>query len=271
MGGEFDATNVIAHNVASLLTRIDLDHTEYLGDTVEEITHTKCGIFKKDCALKTVFTVEQTEESLKVIAADARLRGLSVQTVRPLTSVGNEGLFEKILWQGQPILLSLAGDHQRENAALAAALAEKMGVSPKSICRGLSSAVHPGRLELLRREPLLIYDGAHNSNGVRALCRTLDRAHIADLTVVFACMRDKEIAESLDLLKKYAARFLFTTVQNNPRAETPESLRNRAAALGVNGEAIPTLAEALELAKDENTLVCGSLYLYADLPQIFLK
>ena len=83
-------------------------------------------------------------------------------------------------------------------------------------------------------------------------------------------MKDKEIRDSLALLQKYASRFLFTAVQNNPRAESPEGLKLRAAALGVDGQAVATLKDALALCEGEDALICGSLYLYADLPQDFL-
>lgn len=270
MGGEFDATNVIEENVCAVLTRIDLDHTEYLGKTEAEIARTKSGIFKEKCAQKKVFSVMQSDEAMAVIKERADALGLALAAVSPLKTLGNQGLFEEVAWKGTSVLLSLGGLHQCENAALAAAVAEDMGVSKESIVYGLSNASHPARLELLKKEPLLIYDGAHNPNGVRALCTALDRAKISSLCIVFACMKDKEIAESLSLLKKYASRFLFTTVQNNPRAETPEGLTARALALGVQGTAVSTLEEAIRLCENEDSLVCGSLYLYADLPDKFL-
>ena len=271
MGGEFDATNAIEENVCAVLTRIDLDHTEYLGKTEAEIARTKSGIFKGKCALKKAFSVCQNEEAMSVLEARASSLGLQFVSVAPLRSLGNQGLFEEVEWKGKRFLLSLGGLHQCENAALAACVAETMGVSDESIVYGLSHARHPARLEVLKQEPLLIYDGAHNPNGVRALCAALDRADISSLCIVFACMKDKDIAESLSLLKEYASHFLFTTVCGNPRAESPEGLQARAAALGVKGEVVPTLTDALQLCKNENSLVCGSLYLYADLPACFLK
>ena len=266
MGGELDATNAIESNVAAVLTRIDLDHTEYLGDTVREITRTKCGIFKKDSTLRAVFTVPQEDDSLAVIREQASEKGLDAIVVSPLASEESNGLFETVNYRGKRITLSLAGVHQCENAALAVAVAEKMGVSEEAIIRGLSEARHPGRLELLQREPLLLYDGAHNPNGVRALAKTLERAGISRLTVIFACMHDKDVRESLLLLRNFASRFIFTTVQNNPRAETPTGLQARAQALGIQGETAETLAEAIGMLDSENALICGSLYLYADLP-----
>ena len=270
MGGEFDATNVIEENVCAVLTRIDLDHTEYLGRTEAEIAKTKSGVLKEKCTQRKAFSVEQSQDAMTVIEERAAALGLALEKVVPLQTRGNQGLFEEVEWKGTRLLLSLGGLHQCENAALAAAVAEDMGISDESIVYGLSHARHPARLELLRKDPILIYDGAHNPNGVRALCASLDRAKISSLCIVFACMKDKEIGESLALLKRYASRFLFTTVQGNPRAETPEGLATRAATLGVEGTSVSTLEEALRLCEHENTLVCGSLYLYADLPQNFL-
>lgn len=271
MGGALDATNAITRNTASVLTRIDLDHTEYLGSSIEEITATKCGILKEKCDLKAVFTVEQEKAALEVIERAAADKKLDLVCVAPRVCGNHHSLFQKVEWKGEAVTLGLAGVHQCENAALAAAVAEKMGIDDACIREGLATARHPGRLEILRQEPLLLYDGAHNPNGVRALSRSLECASLQNLTVIFACMKDKEIDESLLLLKPYAARFLFTTVQGNPRAESPKGVAERAEKIGIVGEQCDTLEEAIAKADGENTLICGSLYLYADLPDFYKK
>ncbi len=268
MGGEFDATNAISENVTAVLTRVDLDHTEYLGDTIPKITKTKCGIFKENCRLHRVFSAEQTSCALAVANECAAKLGLSLTVVSPLPSVGASSLSEICLYRGKKVVLGLNGPHQTENASLAVAVAEAMGVPYSCIAEGLSSAVHPARLEILRPSPLLLYDGAHNPNGAQSLDRALTRyLQNERLTFIVACMRDKDISETLSCFSRHASRFIFTTVLNNPRADMPDTLQARAKKIGIFGETAPDLQTALSmLREDEKALVCGSLYLYADLP-----
>ena len=157
-----------------------------------------------------------------------------------------------------------------EMLILACETALRLGIAPDAIARGISTARHPGRLELLSCDPVILYDGGHNPNGITALNGSLDRYFPGcEMTVIFACMKDKDIAPSLRLLAEPGRDFLFTTVQNNPRALPALDLAAKAAALGIAGEPCDTLAAALERAKERGkmTLICGSLYLYADLPE----
>ena len=269
MGGEYDATNVIRSNVTAILTQVALDHTEYLGNTVEDIARTKCGIFKKDCRLGQVFCAEDNASVSAIINETASSKDLVCKFIPPLTDVKIDGFSEVCLYDGREIKLGLGGQHQRKNAALAVACAESLGVSREAIRHGLATVRHPARLEILREEPLLLYDGAHNPHGAEALADALDRYHgNKKLTVIFACMRDKDVTPTLALLAPHAKRWILTTVQKNPRAETPAGLLMRMEKEGYQGETASTLEEALALlAPDEEAVICGSLYLYADLPE----
>ena len=113
----------------------------------------------------------------------------------------------------------------------------------------------------------MIYDGGHNENGIEALNKSLDRYYPdSPRTVVFACMKDKEIRESLALLSKGDTEFIFTTVKDNPRASTAAELKARAADYGFSGDAYESIGDAYEaaLARGRLTVICGSLYLYKD-------
>ena len=269
LGGEFDATNVIEKNVAAILTKIDLDHTEYLGGTVEKIAETKSKIVKADSEAGFVFSAPQTPEAERVIRLRAAAVGVTPLFSEPPAPDGFDGVCERFSYRGIDLSPSLGGTHQIENACLACDVALKLGIAPDQIKRGVASARHPGRFELLSREPAILYDGGHNPNGIKALNVSLDRYFPGrEMTVIFACMKDKEIAPSLKLLAEPGRDFIFTTVQNNPRALPAEALCERAAELGIAGECAPTLPEAIEQAKagGKMVLICGSLYLYADLP-----
>ena len=269
LGGEFDATNVIPGNVAAILTRIDLDHTEYLGDTVEKIAETKSKIVKAACESGCVISAPQDPEAERVIRERAEEVGVTPVFVEPPAPDGFFGICERFTYRGIDLSPSLGGIHQIENACIACETALRLGIDPDRIALGISSAHHPGRLELLSSDPVILYDGGHNPNGITALNESLDRYFPGrEMTVIFACMKDKEIAPSLRLLAEPGRDFLFTTVQNNPRALPAADLAAKAAELGIEGGACDTLADAIRLAKEAGKmiLICGSLYLYADLP-----
>ncbi len=272
LGGEFDATNAIPSNVMSIFTRIDLDHTQYLGNTVAEIARTKSRIIKVACESGVTVSAPQTAEVEEILLAESEKHGYRTIFADPPPSLGFEGICERFFYNGIALAPSLGGMHQIENAAVAVEAALALGIPNEAIAAGVSVARHPARMELLSDDPVILYDGGHNPNGLTALSASLDRYYPArEMTVIFAAMKDKDIAPSLALLRREGRDFIFTTVQNNPRAMTCTELRERAAALGVAGIAAPTLADAIRMASSSGKmiLICGSLYLYADLPEAY--
>jgi dihydrofolate synthase/folylpolyglutamate synthase len=273
MGGAYDATNVIDSCVMSVLTHIDLDHMQYLGSTPAEIARTKCGIIKDDCLTHTVVSAPQLPEVEQVIRREAEKHANTALFVSPPPPKKKYGMQEVFYFEGYGDIRSgLAGIHQIENACIALTCAKVLGIDIYDAQCGITYAKHPGRMEILRREPLLLYDGGHNPNGVQALVASLDR-YLGDAprTYLFACMADKDFLPSLRLLASHPAHFIYTTVQNNPRAMGAEQLAAAAAAAGIAGESAPTLAEAIRRATEVGlpTVICGSLYLYADLPECY--
>ncbi len=269
LGGEFDATNVISKNVMSVFTQIDIDHVEYLGDTIEKIATTKSRIIKKNCESGVTVISRQENGAIPVVRREAERNDLRLIVPEEAISEGKEAIYEVITYGSMKHLrLGLGGLYQIENASTAIAAVLALGLSEDSIREGLLLARNPARFEMLDTDPVTIYDGGHNPNGVRSLVASLDRYYPnVERTVVFACMADKEFAPSLQMLDNGKTAFVFTTVQNNPRAMGAEALKNAAAEEGIAGEAAPTLREALALARAKGnlTIVCGSLYLYADL------
>ncbi len=275
LGGELDATNVIEENEVAVITRLDLDHTEYLGSTLASVAAAKAGIMKRKCRTGCAVTVTQAPEAEAVLRQTAAEKKLTLLSVAP-ESHGSDGLCPRFslpdCYEGRIFTAGLAGLHQRENAALAVRVAACLGIPAEAVAEGLMRARHPARFELLSHAPLVIYDGAHNPNGVRALTDTLDTCLPGKKKkVVFACMKDKEILPSLRLLAKNETEFFFTEVKHNPRAMTAASLTALAADNGISGTAYPAVADAvhaaLSAALRENALVliAGSLYLYKDL------
>lgn len=240
MGGKGDATNIIPAPECAILTRIGLDHTEYLGNTLEEITLNKCGIIKD--GTKHVVTVEQA--TTPIIAQNAK------------------GTFHISKPVDYP--LSLKGEHQKENAGIAYTALKALGIAEEHILYGLSHAKHPARFELFEGNPDIIFDGAHNPNGAEALAKSLPDV---PLTLICAFMADKDIKGVLEELKKKdihkRATVRCTTVSDNPRAMSSDALCALVTECGFSATAYPTIKDALQNLT-QTTCVFGSLYLYKE-------
>lgn len=269
LGGEFDATNVISKNVMSVITQIDIDHVEYLGDTIEKIATTKSKIIKSDCESGVAVVSAQGADAIRVIGEEAKRNGIRLVVPTEAIIEGTEDIYEIISYRGMNKLrLGLGGIYQIQNACTAIECALALGLSEDAIRAGLAAAENPARFEMIGKDPVTIYDGGHNPNGVRSLKDSIDRYYPDTArTVVFACMADKDFMPSLNMLSDGYSKFVFTTVQDNPRAMGAKALCEKAAENGIVGEWAPTLMEALALARAKGnlTVVCGSLYLYKDL------
>lgn len=274
LGGEFDATNIIKSNELAIITRLDIDHTQYLGTTLGEVAKAKAGIIKEKSGTGTVITVEQAPEAMAVIKKEAALKGCKLTVAHPKEK-GHTDVYETFdIGSLTDIKCGISGYHQIENASLAVLAALALGIDEDTIRRGVSLAKNPARFELIEKNPPIIYDGGHNENGIRALTRSLERYFgQTERVVVFACMSDKEIGESLRLLDNGKCRFIFTTVKDNPRAATANETQARAKKYGITGDAFEDIGEAYEAAKrlGKLTVICGSLYLYKDLCEYLEK
>ncbi|MBQ9070623.1 MAG: bifunctional folylpolyglutamate synthase/dihydrofolate synthase [Clostridia bacterium] len=268
LGGEFDATNVIDGNELAIITRLGIDHTGYLGSTIAEIAKAKAGIIKKKSGSGAVITVKQDDEAMPALSGAAEGCGVKLIVAEP-KSLGAIGTCEKFSVGGiEDLICGISGFHQIENASLAVLGAIALGIPEAHIRSGIRRAKNPARFEIIRENPTVIYDGGHNENGIAALTSSIERYFgNADKTVIFACMRDKEIADSLKMLSLGGKTdFIFTTVKNNPRASGAKELSERAESLGFFGSYFEEIADAYAEAilRGKLTIICGSLYLYKD-------
>ncbi|HBJ19234.1 MAG TPA: hypothetical protein DDY70_05820, partial [Clostridiales bacterium] len=265
LGGEFDATNVIPQNEIAVITRLGMDHMQYLGNTLSDIARAKCGILKTDSATHRLITPAQEPEAMAVIRAACEEKGIALTVPAPV-SEGAEGYLERFsVGKYQHLLTGIPGYHQIENAALAVMACDALGIGEDAIRQGIAAAKNPARFEILRENPTVIYDGGHNENGIRALTASLDRYFPGEKkSVIFACMADKATDVSLSLLSEGTEAFFFTEVKDNPRALHAEDLAARAAALGISGTVCKNVGDAYEaaVAAGRLTVICGSLYLY---------
>ena len=265
LGGLEDATNVITKPVLSVITRISIDHTDHLGNTVSEIARHKCGIIKPGCP---VVTIEQDKSAMEVISRTA-LKMDAPLFVAPLFPSAPDGMREKLLTDIDPITSALPGLNQAENASVSITAAKLLKIDKKHIIYGIGHASHNGRFEVLSSEPFIIFDGAHNEGGAKALSDNLSRYFPGERFVfVFAAMRDKAISEMLKALSPHAESFVFTTVSGNPRSATCEELCGEAQKLDISCSYDPDLSNSIKRALliSKRVIIAGSLYLYKNLP-----
>jgi dihydrofolate synthase/folylpolyglutamate synthase len=301
MGGRLDATNVV-EPLVSVITDISLDHQKFLGNTVGEIAREKAGIIRHG---GIVVTLPQQPEANDVIGnaildldavgvnavpyvppvspASPEFRVPSREPQDPASgdSVGSRYPLEVM---GKQILVEtpLAGRHQLRNVALAIAAAVELGkkeftgITAESIERGIRETHWPGRFQVIPATadgPEIVLDVAHNPAGAWALRSALSsRYDEQPLVFVFGAMRDKAIAEMTEILFPLAERVIATQPEN-PRAASPEEIREAAKRTHVEIETIADVKAALSRAREVAgsraiVVVTGSIYLVGEAMQI---
>ena len=271
LGGRLDATNIISAPILSIITKIDIDHIEYLGGTIEKIAAEKAGIIKEGTTVIT--TPNQPREALAVLEKAAGEKDADFILAYECSNHSHNGMSEVFdLEEFKNLKINLAGIHQTENASLAVTAAVFLKIEEKHIRTGLDKARNIGRFEKLSDSPCVIFDGAHNLNGTQALVNAVNRYFPEEkLSIIYAAMADKDIDASLKHMKENGfcekTKVFAVTVRDNPRAQTPQKLAQQFISFGFDAEPFDTVADAYEKAIKENpvTLICGSLYLYKDL------
>jgi dihydrofolate synthase / folylpolyglutamate synthase len=253
LGGRYDATNVIPSTV-QVLTGVGLEHTRWLGPTIAHIAEEKLAVVPTNGCL----VVGELHAEAEAVA----LRVAREHHARIMRAVADLG-----------VTLRARGAFQRRNFALAAAAAQAfLGSLDMSAARRAGAEVEvPGRLQEVARDPLTLYDGAHNPAGARALAEALPEVIGGrTLTAVFAILDDKDAAGMLSVLLPLCERAVFTRC-SNPRSLSPATLESLAIKLGgppseTLGDPLAAIQRAQELAGSAGAvLATGSIYLVADL------
>ncbi len=284
LGGVLDATNVISHPAVAVIAPVDIDHREFLGDTVELIATEKAGILKPGAP---GVIGRQGEAALAVIEAHAARVGA------PLSILGQD--FDAyperdgMVFQGGERLFdlprpALMGLHQYDNAGLAIAVALELGdprIDAEAIAQGLTGVVWPGRLQRLAAGPLaeaakaadadLILDGGHNPHAALALARALGDLAARDgrpLALVVGMLTTKDPAAFFAAMKDLNPQ-VFTVDFDADAAATAQSLAEAARAQGLRAEPCPNvdagLARALRSGERPRVVIVGSLYMAGEI------
>jgi dihydrofolate synthase/folylpolyglutamate synthase len=279
MGGRLDATNIIEPRVA-VITNIDLDHQQFLGNTRAAIAWEKAGVIKPG---RPVISAVENQEAAKVIrtrAAELKAPLFELALVAQVSNIGNlDGRYAFDLTLGYDYFPALTpplmGKFQIKNTVAAVAAAVSLGrdgfrISADSIEKGIRAASWPGRLEIVYDHPLVVLDGAHNPAAAREIAATARSLWPGrTLRLVYASMRDKSIGEITEILFPLATVVYLTQPEQN-RAATPEEILASAKDPTQRIITVPNPVRALERAcressAEEVVLVAGSLFLVGEI------
>ena len=279
MGGRLDSTNIIKTPLLSVITGIALDHTAFLGDTVEKIAAEKAGIIKRgvpvlfggaDASAERVIREAAEKWESEYFAVD--YNSISIKRADLDATVFDFG-------KRRDLRINLLGLYQPRNAAAVITAADilrtrGLEIPESAIYEGLESARWSARFEIIKRDPLVIFDGAHNPQGIDASVQSI-RHYFGDkkICVLTGVLRDKDHAYIADRLSTVADR-AFVITPDNPRALGASEYAAELCEKGVKATPCESIGKAYELAvkaakEYDSAVVClGSLYTYSELMPI---
>ncbi|RKZ23502.1 bifunctional folylpolyglutamate synthase/dihydrofolate synthase [bacterium] len=270
LGGRLDATNVIRVE-DGIITSISLDHTHVLGDTVEEIAREKCGIIKEGMRIISQPQRRSVERIIRKMVREKKAGVYFLGEEIPFEVVRASLNGTEFYFADRKYTVSLIGRHQALNVGVALASADMAGVveDEEKIEEALKNLSFPGRFQILKDDPLIIADGAHNVDSARRLKETVEEVLGENVSLIYGSLRRKDVRGILGVLKDIAKEIYFVPV-NSPRSHTPEHLKEEAVLLGISGEVCETLERALSFAsRNPPVLITGSLYLCAEAVKLF--
>ena len=280
LGGRLDSTNIINTNECAVITNIGIDHTDYLGTTVEEIAYEKACIMKQD---RPVVAYESVQGAMDVLTAYALQHGnpMTVAEFDAIELVSADLTGQSFRYKNSEVFhINLLGPHQLKNASVVLETVETLrkcgwNINKKAVRDGLAEARWPARFEVLHTEPVVIVDGAHNMQGVESLRfaveQHLEGKRIVCLTGVLA---DKDWQNMMAVLEGFAADFI-TVTPDSPRALTAENLAAHLAQRGKWVWAAENVQEGMDMAiaraleTDSVIVASGSLYMAGEIREYF--
>ena len=280
MGGETDATNVFEKVLCSVIATISLDHTQFLGSTIEEITKVKSGIIKENCPVVMSKQTGEAESVIKKVCKQNNSK-LIIPTEQDFENVEIDGLTTKVTYKASNnkeyiLNLQALGTYQIKNAKTAVevalvldkALTEKTDICDesdknnstgmenninnsgntieKNIKKGIEKTVWPGRMEVISKEPLIIIDGAHNPGAVLELRKTLDLYFTNKrITFIMGVLSDKDFSKEAEIIADRAER-IITITPNNSRGLDGHKLAETLVKYNHNVQVADSLKQAAE-------------------------
>lgn len=285
LGGRLDSTNIIDSSLASVITTIDMDHMDILGDTLGKIAWEKAGIIKKN---GLVISYPQKEEALEVLKKVSKEKGaeliLCPMNKIKIAELNDCGAIFDFEYNGNTIKnirINLLGEHQVYNAALALTTIlnlrdrDLIKISDEAIKLGMSKTKWKGRLEVLRRNPTFLIDGAHNVQGVKSLVQSLKLFKYNRLILGIGILKDKDVEHMIEILTPLADEIIITEAdifRKMAAEELAEKVKKYNENITIEKNIEKAIDKAFEIAeKDDLILFSGSLYLIGDVRKIVLN
>ncbi|MGL4902861.1 MAG: bifunctional folylpolyglutamate synthase/dihydrofolate synthase [Cetobacterium sp.] len=271
MGGRFDATNVIKGDIC-VITNVSLDHTDFLGKTIYDITCEKAGIIKPD---SKVFIGSSDADFIKGIEEKSKTYTNVLEKYRLAKYYLDFKNFKTVIdIEGERFIFSLFGDYQYKNFLCAYEVLKELKIPVETVKKAVEKVKWQCRFEVISsQDKVLILDGAHNEDGMKTLCDTLRLGYEKDeIVAVVSILKDKDYTKILKILEPCVKKIIFTSLAENKRGQTGFELYE--GSNKVDKEYREDIFEAYELAKEYNSkaiLFCGSFYLLSKFKEDVLK
>lgn len=276
MGGALDSTNIITHTLVAIIAKISLDHTDYLGKTLQEIATVKCGIIKPNCTV--IIAPEQKPNVIEVIVQ--KCESLKVKSIEVCTDYSDyqyQGSYQSWHVAGLGELqTTLLGKHQIANAMTAVGAARALGAVEKIIAEGIANTRWQCRLELVQNTPRIFIDGGHNLDGINAVVEFFKENYSArKVKLIFGVLKDKQYHEMIKLLADITESVAIVQVAS-ARAANVDELGAIFGQLSIKNSQHYDLYEAIACTiqnakSDDIILIIGSLYYVGKAREIIVK
>lgn len=269
MGGRYDATN-ICNSILTIITNVGLDHTEYLGDTIYKIAREKAGIIK--ASPYTIFA-DNNPDVEKAISEETRNY---VNVLKKYSDAKYDLDFKTFMTnieiENKRYEFSLFGDYQFKNFLCAYEALKYLKIKEDILKKAFKEVVWQCRFEVYSKNPLVIFDGAHNADGINELCKIISKNFKReDVTILVSILKDKEKKSMFRKLNEISSNIVITSIPDNPRgckaSELYEEVDN---SIKKDFEYVEEPINAYKQAIEKNkkiTVCCGSFYILIKLKE----
>jgi len=278
MGGTMDATNVIVNTVLAVLTSISMDHMDYLGDTLEKITANKAGIIKPGAAVVIGRQEQQVEDVIWALCTE---KGNPLVVAKPQEAVIRESTIEKqtFRYHGEEVTITMAGSHQIENAVLTLECIQTLNqigytVTKEEIRQGFLKTRWNGRFTVIKKEPYVVVDGAHNPDAALKLKQSIEMYFPEQEKIfIMGVFRDKQYDRIAEILTPLAKQVYTIESPDHERALKASELAVAVEKYNAHVQACKSIGEAVNLSlagagKDGVVIAFGSLSFIGEITRI---
>lgn len=281
MGGRTDATNVIKNTELAVITSISMDHMEYLGNSLGEIATQKAGIIKPGATVVTCQQHPEAEAAIKK-ACLTNHNLLAIGRVTDARILESDLEHQIFVWGGRKITIHLAGSHQLENGVLALAGVQALidrgyQISEQQIQDGFEKARWSGRFTVLRKNPYVVVDGAHNPDAARKLKTSIEMYFPGKrLIFLMGVLKDKQYDKIASILAPMAAQVITMEAPDNSRALSAGELAETVKKYNEQVQEAKSLSDAvnrgMHLAGEEDVVIAfGSLSFTGEITRLFMN